>query len=208
MIRHYIRALSRWVTFSLLVAVSIAIGGAQLPIEKVAAQQPTFAPPPPICQTVERTVCIVKGPLASAKVHAMANKTSEFSQDGRTGDDAKVKRTVEGSLRLIWKDEHHKNDKGVRMDFSLFFTDETTHPNAPGEAIHWSENFSKTPGFGGRSDGCVNLRIRALAEKLFHWLPYKAKIFIIAYKPPVKQGPPAPAPKPKSRPATRRQVSA
>lgn len=67
--------------------------------------------------------------------------------------------TREGTFAVLWKDRDHWSARYESdMPFSLFFTG--------GQAIHYSADFAAV-GYAGASHGCVNLRDRTGAQRLF-----------------------------------------
>jgi lipoprotein-anchoring transpeptidase ErfK/SrfK len=106
------------------------------------------------CLGVARAICVDK----TQKVTRLV-KDGKVVQvlDARFG--AKGMETREGRFSVQRKSRNHVSSiYGSSMPFALFFSG--------GQAVHYSPDFAKK-GYSGGSHGCVNVRDKAGAEKLF-----------------------------------------
>ncbi len=81
----------------------------------------------------------------------------QFTADVRFGSE--LTPTREGSFAVNWKSRDHVSSLyDTSMPYAMFFSG--------GQAIHYSPDFAAN-GYNGASHGCVNLRDRGVAERLF-----------------------------------------
>lgn len=101
-----------------------------------------------------------------------------FIRDGRLVDDYSIRvgregmRTREGVFDVYSKERNSwSNLYHVWMPFAMYFDG--------GQAVHYSVDFAAN-GYAEGSHGCVNVRDRAGAEKMFESTPVGSKVVVFS----------------------------
>lgn len=110
----------------------------------------------PRCQVAGKVICIDK---SGRVLRALQNGKVVYTADARFGTAGMA--TREGQHRISFKSRDHVSSiYKTAMPFALFFSG--------GQAVHYSADFA-AKGYAGASHGCVNLRSKETARKLFEW---------------------------------------
>lgn len=119
------------------------------------------------CKRPGKVICVNK---KLRLMRAMKDGKVLWSNDARFGGSRTPTRS--GSFTVQRKSRHHVSSLyGSKMPFALFFSG--------GQAVHYSADFD-AKGYRGASHGCVNLRNRAGAERLFDWAPVGTRVVVYA----------------------------
>lgn len=129
---------------------------------KPTAEELADQPPPPEKETsawdarclTGRAVCVSK---QKRRLAWIVDGTVQFTADVRFGSE--LTPTRNGSFNVGWKSRNHVSSiYHTPMPYALFFSG--------GQAVHYSADFAAN-GYNGASHGCVNLRDKGVAERLF-----------------------------------------
>lgn len=112
-----------------------------------------------------RVICI---DMHQKLLRSVVDGQVRMTLDARFGIDATP--TRQGIFQVYWKSRDHWSSAfNTPMPFALFFSG--------GQAIHFSKYF-RADGYYGASHGCVNIRDREAAERLFDRSPVGTPVFV------------------------------
>ena len=113
---------------------------------------------PARCRTSGKVICIDK---SLKLVRALQGGQVVQVLDARFG--RRSLPTANGTFRVQWRSRyHHIRKYDAPMPYALFFYG--------GKSVHFSPEFARV-GYQGGSHGCVNLRDKPGAARLFDWAP-------------------------------------